>query len=95
MPLPELERYAFRTRIEERGEVLSVGDGIAWLSGLPSAALHQLVAFDDDVNSRGLLFTLGDAEIGAIVLDRQSRIQSGTRVKLQEQSLAVPVGDDL
>jgi len=91
----KLESYAFHTRISERGEVLSVGDGIAWISGLPSSALNQLVAFDDGTQSRGMLFTLADENVGAIVLDSQSHIQAGTTVRLDEASLAVSVGDAL
>jgi len=91
----KLESYTFHTRISERGEVLSVGDGIAWISGLPSSALNQLVAFDDGTQSRGMLFTLADEDVGAIVLDSESRIQAGTTVRLDEASLAVSVGDSL
>lgn len=95
MSLAELEHYAFHARISERGEVLSVGDGIAWISGLPSASFHQLVAFQDGANSKGLLFTLADDDVGAIVLDPDARIRSGTTVNLDEATLAVPVGDEL
>lgn len=91
----ELASYAFRTRISERGEVLSVGDGIAWISGLPSAALNQLVVFDDGLQSRGILFTLADQDVGAIVFDTENRVQAGTTVRLDEASLAVSVGDAL
>ena len=32
-----LEEYQLGIRISEQGNILSVGDGIAWISGLPSA----------------------------------------------------------
>jgi F-type H+/Na+-transporting ATPase subunit alpha len=91
----ELQNYRFRLRLQEQGEVLSVGDGIAWVAGLPSAALAQLVTFDDGRNSRGMLFNLSEQQIGAIVLDQSDRIASGMRVMLAESSLAIPVGDEL
>jgi len=91
----ELRDYNFRLRLREQGEVLSVGDGIAWIGGLPSAALDQLVTFDDGGNSRGLLFNLSEKQIGAIILDNSDRIASGMRVALSESSLAIPVGDAL
>lgn len=95
MSQTDLEQYRFHARIAQRGEVLSVGDGIAWISGLPSAALNQLVAFEDGANSRGLLFTLDDKDVGAIILDPESRISSGAKVRLDEATLSVPVGDEL
>ncbi len=91
----ELQNYRFRLSLHEQGEVLSVGDGIAWIGGLPSAALDQLVTFDDGRNSRGMLFNLLEHQIGAIVLDNSDLIASGMRVNLSEASLAIPVGDEL
>lgn len=95
MSQAELTAYRFTPRVSERGHVLSVGDGIAWISGLPSAALSQLVAFDDGGKSRGMLFTLEDDVVGAIVLDPDNEIRAGTPVKLDEATLSVPVGDEL
>jgi F-type H+/Na+-transporting ATPase subunit alpha len=91
----ELADYQFGLRVHEQGNVLAVGDGIAWIEGLPSAALDQLVTFDDGRNSRGMLFNLAEREIGAIVLDGDAQIASGTRVVLAESALAIPVGDAL
>ena len=30
-----LDDYAFRLRITEQGRVISVGDGVVWIEGLP------------------------------------------------------------
>ena len=95
MSQAELTAYRFAPRVSERGYVLSVGDGIAWISGLPSAALSQLVAFNDGGKSRGMLFTLEDDVVGAIVLDPDNEIRAGTPVRLDESTLSVPVGDEL
>jgi F-type H+-transporting ATPase subunit alpha len=95
MPQADLEHYEFHARIAQRGEVLSVGDGIAWISGLPTASLNQLVAFEDGAHSRGVLFTLEDRDVGAIVLDPENRIRSGTNVRLDEATLSIGVGDEL
>ncbi|HTU80877.1 MAG TPA: hypothetical protein VMF61_02045, partial [Candidatus Acidoferrales bacterium] len=85
----ELRDYRFRLRLREQGEVLSVGDGIAWIGGLPSAALEQLVTFDDGRGGRGMLFNLSEQHVGAIVLDDSDRIASGMRVGLSEPSLTI------
>lgn len=95
MPALDFDDYRFALRVREQGRVVSVGDGIAWIVGLPSAALDQLVAFDDGSNSRGILFNLEAERIGAIILDHGPRIASGTRVLPGEPALEIPVGDAL
>ena len=42
-----VEQYRFGLRLAEAGRVLSVGDGIAWVGGLPSAVADEIVQFDD------------------------------------------------
>ncbi|RLB78542.1 MAG: F0F1 ATP synthase subunit alpha, partial [Deltaproteobacteria bacterium] len=61
-----LKDYKSELRINERGSVLSVGDGIAWLTGLPSASIDDILAFDD--GSRAIVFDLTEDRIGAILL---------------------------
>jgi F-type H+/Na+-transporting ATPase subunit alpha len=95
MTAVDVKAHRFALRVREQGEVISVGDGIAWIAGLPSAALDQLVIFDDGRNSRGMLFNLEAERIGAIILDRGERISSGTRVLAAQPMLEIPVGDAL
>lgn len=89
----EIDRYRFRLRLEEYGRVLSVGDGIAWIRGLPSAAMDELLLFED--GSRGLIFHLGRQRLGAILLEQTVRLTSGKAVYLTGQRLSLRVGDDL
>lgn len=89
-----LEAYDFRVRVAERGRVISVGDGIAWIDGLPSAAMDEVLHFDD--GSRGLVFHLGAQRIGAILLNRGDRGQglaAGSTAYLSGRTLEVEVGD--
>ena len=51
-----LEDYRFGLRVSEIGRVVSVGDGITWISGLPSAAMDDVVMFED--GSRAIIFDL-------------------------------------
>ncbi|HUJ77072.1 MAG TPA: F0F1 ATP synthase subunit alpha, partial [bacterium] len=86
-------RYGFGLRIAERGNVVSVGDGIAWVEGLPSAAMEQLLVFDDD--TLGLTFQLSQELVGAILLQETAALTAGTGVSLTGQELSMPVGDGL
>lgn len=85
--------YDFRLRFSEFGRVLSLGDGIAWISGLPSATMDELLTFED--GSRGLVFHLGDDRLGAILLQQSPSLTSESRVYLTGRRLSVGVGDAL
>lgn len=88
-----LESYAPGLRIAERGSVLSIGDGIAWISGLPSAALDDLLDFED--GSRAMVFDLAEDSVGAVLLQQTDQLTAGTPVYLSGRKLSIPVGDDL
>jgi len=85
--------YQFGLRLSERGEVIGIGDGIAWIRGLPSARLDELIGFDD--GSTGLVFQLGRDLIGVIVLTQRHGIEAGTAVTHLGRRLAIGAGDDL
>jgi len=88
-----LETYRPGLRIAERGSVVSLGDGIAWITGLPSAALDDILEFEDD--SRGMVFDLTENLIGAVLLHETPRLTAGTPVNLAGRRLSIPVGDAL
>jgi F-type H+-transporting ATPase subunit alpha len=88
-----LNDYRPGVRIGERGLVLSVGDGIAWISGLPSAAMDDILEFED--GSRAMVFDLNEGRIGAVLLHQSEELTAGTGVSHAGHSLSIPVGDAL
>lgn len=86
-----LSRYRPQLRTAEQGIVISVGDGIAWIKGLPSAALEDIVIFAD--GSRAMVFDLNRELIGAILLYQSEALTAGTLAYLARYSLSVPIGD--
>ena len=88
-----LESYRPRLRVSEQGRVVSVGDGIAWIDGLPTAAMDELLELED--GSRALVFHLKTERLGAILLYQTERLTAGTRVALTGRRLELPVGDAL
>ncbi|NOX31006.1 MAG: F0F1 ATP synthase subunit alpha [Actinobacteria bacterium] len=75
------------------GRVVEVGDGIARVSGLPNAAVNELLEFQSgDV---GLALNLDEDTIGAVVLGEIAKIEEGQPVKATGRILAVPAGDGL
>ena len=88
-----LRHYRPRLRISERGNVVSVGEGITWIAGLPSAAMDDILEFED--GSRGMVFDLTGERVGAVLLHETDALTSGTPVHLTGRRLSLPVGDDL
>ena len=88
-----LQQYQLGIRIAEQGNILSVGDGIAWISGLPSAALDDIILFDD--GSRGVVFDLSPSEVGVVLLNETDALVAGTPAHLARHSLGIGAGDEL
>jgi F-type H+-transporting ATPase subunit alpha len=88
-----LDSYRFSLRLTEQGQVVSVGDGITWVSGLPSAQMDGLVVFAD--GSRAMVFDLTQELVGAVLLDESETLASGMAAFLAHEQLSVPAGDGL
>jgi len=88
-----LGEYRLALRMGERGRVLSVGDGVAWIEGLPSAAMEELLRTDD--GSTALVFHLAAGRIGAILLEEAPGLRADTPASLTGERLAIVVGDAL
>jgi F-type H+-transporting ATPase subunit alpha len=88
-----LDDYRPALRVSERGRVVAVGDGIAWISGLPTAAMDDVLAFAD--GSRAMVFDLTEGLIGAVLLHETDGLTAGLPVLRTGRTLSMPVGDDL
>ncbi len=75
------------------GRVLEVGDGIARVSGLPGAAVNEMLRFENGLV--GLALNLDEESIGAVVLGDVEGIVEGQAVVATGDILSVPVGDGL
>jgi F-type H+-transporting ATPase subunit alpha len=76
---------------EEVGVVTDTGDGIAHISGLPSAMANELLEFPGGI--LGVALNLEDREIGAVILGNFDEIAQGQEVRRTGDVLSVPVGD--
>jgi F-type H+-transporting ATPase subunit alpha len=88
-----VDQYRPGLRITEQGSVVSVGDGIAWMTGLPSAAIDDMVVCDD--GSRAMVFDLTGDMVGAVLLQETDALTAGTTTRLTGRALGIPVGDGL
>src|SRR3954453_9710827 len=76
---------------EEVGTVVTSGDGIARVEGLPSAMANELLEFEN--GTLGIALNLDVREIGVVVMGDSEGIEEGQSVKRTGDILSVPVGD--
>ncbi len=88
-----LESYAADVTSRTVGRVAEVGDGIARVTGLPDAAVNEMLRFED--GTIGLALNLDEESIGAVVLGDVDAIQEGQTVESTGEILSIPVGDGL
>ncbi len=86
-----LESYKSDVQSKTVGYIAEVGDGIARVSGLPDAAVNEILRFED--GTVGLALNLDEESIGAVVLGDVDAIEEGQTVEATGEILSVPVGD--
>jgi F-type H+/Na+-transporting ATPase subunit alpha len=88
-----IENRTTSLRIEEIGTVLSIGSGIARISGLAEVQADELVEFSGGVF--GIAFNLDVHEVGVVMLGSSDNIPAGSRVRRTGRVVDVPVGEGL
>jgi len=88
-----LKDYRPSMRIREQGKVISIGDGIAWISGLPMVAIDDILDFED--GSQAMVFDLTEDQVGAVLLHQTDRLTAGITACPSGQRLSVPVSSSL
>jgi F-type H+-transporting ATPase subunit alpha len=81
------------TRTVDVGTVLSVGDGIARLSGLANARASELVEFDN--GTLGIVLNLEADNVGVIIMGESVGIAEGQLVRSTGRIVSVPVGNGM
>ena len=76
---------------EERGRVLSVGDGIARVDGLAHATYGEIVIFECGV--KGMVQELRRDSVGVIMFGDSRDVTAGSAVHRTGKTAGVPVGD--
>lgn len=86
-----ITNFDTQSKHEELGVVTDAGDGIAHVSGLPSAMANELLRFED--GTLGVALNLEEDSAGVVILGDFSNIEEGTKVSRTGEVLSVPVGD--
>ena len=77
---------------EEVGTVLSVGDGIATVSGLDHVTYGEILLFTSGV--KGLVQDLKRGEVGCVLFGSDEEITEGSFVRRTGKTAGIPVGDE-
>ncbi len=88
-----LEGFSPEISQTQVGRIVEVGDGIARISGLPGAAVNEMLSFEG--GTVGLALNLDEDTVGAVVLGEVDDIEEGQAVRATGDILSVPVGDAL
>ena len=88
-----VEGYTPSVGTEQVGRIVEVGDGIARVTGLPGAAVNEILEFED--GTEGLALNLDEETIGAVILGDDTGLEEEQLVKATGRILSVKVGDAL
>ncbi len=76
---------------EQVGEVVTVGDGIATVAGLPHATFGEILLFADGV--RGMVQDIRRDTIGCVLFSSDESVTQGSSVKRTGKTAGTPVGE--
>jgi len=89
----EIEAFETELKLEDRGIVLQVGDGIARVFGLDHCIYNEMLEFPGGV--MGMALNLEEESVGVVLLGDDRLVKEGDPVKRTGRVLEVPVGDAL
>jgi F-type H+-transporting ATPase subunit alpha len=91
----QLEKYRSTLSVTNTGSVLSVGDGIARIYGMEKAMAGELVEFEDEDHTVGMVLNLEESNVGVVILGEGRKIYEGMTVKTTGKIASLPVGEAL
>jgi F-type H+/Na+-transporting ATPase subunit alpha len=91
----QLENYRATLSVTNEGSVLSIGDGIARVYGMEKAMAGELVEFEDEEKTTGMVLNLDTDNVGVVLLAEGLKIAEGTKVRTTGRIASVPVGPQL
>ena len=87
-----IEHWTVSDVIQGTGKVLTVGDGIATVSGLENVTYGEILVFSDGI--KGMVQDLKRNEVGCILFGDDEAIYEGSTVKRTNKTAGIPVGDN-
>jgi F-type H+-transporting ATPase subunit alpha len=89
----QIEAFEAPTEVADVGTIISVGDGIARISGLANVMAGELLEFPGGV--LGMALNLEHEQVGTVIMGEYEHIEEGDIVKSTGRIASVPVGEAL
>ncbi len=87
----QIESFETTVELEEVGEVVQVGDGIARVYGLEKVMAGELVSFPGDLY--GMALNLEEDNVGCVLFGEDTHVKEGDTAKRTGRIMQVPVGE--
>jgi F-type H+/Na+-transporting ATPase subunit alpha len=88
-----ISEYKTEVSVQEVGEVIDCGDGIARIKGLPNCMAEEMLEFPNNIF--GMALNLEKEQVGVMILGDFTQISENDLVKRTGRPLSVPVGEEL
>lgn len=88
----QIKKYETKVIPSEEGKVISIGDGIAIVSGLDNVMLNELVVFEN--NAMGICLNLEPSTVGVVLLGDYDNIKENSKVKRTKHVASIQVGNE-
>ena len=89
----QIKNYGAKTKQDEIGYVIQVGDGIAKVHGLDRCRANELLRFDG--GAVGMALNLEEDCVSVVMLGSDVGVEEGSLVRRTGEVLSVPVGEKL
>lgn len=87
----KIEEWHPEAVAQEVGSVISVGDGIAAVSGLEHVTYGEIIRFSS--GAKGMVLDLGRSQVGCVLFDDDENISEGITVYRTGKMAGMPVGE--
>lgn len=89
----EISHLNLDSNLQSAGQVLSVADGIAKVSGLDDVMSMEMLSFAG--GQKGIAFNLESEFVGVVILGDSNNVKEGDSVTKTGNILSIPVGDNI
>jgi F-type H+-transporting ATPase subunit alpha len=89
----QIESFETSVQLEEVGEVVQVGDGIARVYGLDKVMAGELVEFPGGL--MGLAMNLEEDNVGCVLFGEDTHVKEGDAAKRTGRIMEIPVGEEM
>src|SRR5687767_4692264 len=89
----QLSNFNASADLEEVGNVLQIGDGIARVYGLGNVSYGELVEFENGV--RAIALNLEEDNVGVVLMGESGKVKEGAKVRRTGQIASIKVGEGM